>query len=260
MKLKNLTLYALALMGLMACSDGKDAIENGTELGYLTFSLNQTDDVDNITTRADKISISNAAGTGYTTPADGDFTITITNDDDYSWTGTVAEWDSTTALKAGNYTVNATYNNGGVGFNSPIFKGSTTFAITGGQTTPVTVPVTLNNAIVRLQYNEMFKNYYSFDKFTVTSIGTAVEFIPTETRGAFVEATTFTIEGTLTSQAQSKDGSPVTRTFSKSYTAKKAQCYTISFTASNIGGNSIKIQFGDEPADTIDFGDIDLNE
>lgn len=260
MKIKNLTLYALALMGLMACSDGHKAIEEGTESGYLSFSMAQTEYVDNITTRATQISIKEAAGSDYTAPADGDFSITVTNDDDFSWSGKVSEWDATTALEVGNYTVTATYNNGAVGFNAPVFKGSCSFAVTGGQTTIVSVPVTLQNAIVRLKYNDMFENYYSFEKFTVTSIGTAIDFVPAESRGAFIEATSFTIEGTLTSQAQAADGTPVSRTFSKTYTAKKTQCYTITFNASNVGGNSITIQFGDEPADTIDFGDIDINE
>ena len=62
MKLRSLTLCALALVGLMACNDSDNATDKGVESGYLTFSVATTDNVDNITTRADKILISSAAG------------------------------------------------------------------------------------------------------------------------------------------------------------------------------------------------------
>ena len=113
------------------------------------------------------------------------------------------------------------------------------------------------NAIVRMEFTNMFKNYYSFEKITVTSQGTAVDFAADETRGAFIQATTFKVEGTLTSQAQ---GSSTTKTFSKEYTAKPTQCYSLKFDASNIGGTSFDITFGDEPTETIDWGNIDINE
>lgn len=258
MKLRSLTLCALALVGLMACNDSDNAAGNGAESGYLTFSVATTDDVDNITTRADKISISSAAGSGYTAPSDADFTITITNEDDETvYTGTVGGWDVATKLEEGAYSVSAVYNNGAVGFNCPVFEGKASFNIKGGETTPVAIPVKLANAIVRMEFTEMFKNYYQFEKITVTSQGTAVDFASTESRGAFIQATTFKVEGTLTSQAQ---GSSTTRTFSKEYTAKQTQCYSIKFDASNIGGNSFDITFGDEPSETINLGDIDINE
>ena len=257
MKLRSLTLCALAMISLMACNDSDNAADKGAESGFLTFSVATADDVENIT-RADKITISSAAGSGYTAPADNDFTIEINDEDGkYSWTGTVAEWVPTTALKEGNYTVTAEFNNGAVGFNSPVFEGKADFIIKGGETTPVEIPVKLMNAIVRMTFTDMFKNYYSFEKITVTSQATPVEFTADETRGAFIEATTFKVEGTLTSQAQ---GAAATRTFSKEYQAKPIQCYSIKFDASNIGGNAFDITFGDEPTETINFGDIDVNE
>ena len=258
MKLRSLTLCALALVGLMACNDSDNAADKGAESGYLTFSVATTDDVDNITTRADKILISTAAGSGYTAPADADFTITITNEDEEQiYSGTVGAWDAATKLEEGAYSVSAVYNNGAVGFNCPVFEGKADFIIKGGETTPVKIPVKLMNAIVRMEFSEMFKNYYSFEKITVTSQGTAVDFAADETRGAFIQATTFKVEGTLTSQAQ---GTSTTKTFSKEYTAKPTQCYRLMFDASNIGGNSFNITFGDEPTETIDWGDIDINE
>ena len=258
MKLRSLTLCALALVGLMACNDSDNAADKGVESGYLTFSVATTDNVDNITTRADKILISSAAGSGYTAPADADFTITITNEDEEQiYSGTVGAWDTATKLEEGAYSVSAVYNNGAVGFNCPVIEGKADFIIKGGETTPVQIPVKLANAIVRMEFSAMFKNYYSFEKITVTSQATSVDFTADEARGAFIQATTFKVEGTLTSQAQ---GTSKTKTFSKEYTAKQTQCYSITFNASNIGGNSFDITFGDEPSETITFDDIDVND
>lgn len=259
MKLRSLTLCALALVGLMACNDSDNAADKGAESGYLTFSVATTDNVDNITTRADKILISSAAGSGYTAPAAADFTITITNEDEEQiYSGTVGDWDEAKKLEEGAYSVSAVYNNNGaVGFNCPVFEGKADFIIKGGEITPVQIPVKLMNAIVRMEFTNMFKNYYSFEKITVTSQGTAVDFAADETRGAFIQATTFKVEGTLTSQAQ---GTSTNKTFSKEYTAKPTQCYSLKFDASNIGGNSFDITFGDEPSETITFDDIDINE
>ena len=258
MKLTKLTVCALALAGLVACSNS-DTASDAAQKGYLSFAVSAADVVENVT-RA-QITLGEAAG-DYTAPADGDFTIEIIDEnDEQAWSGKLSEWTATTPLTAGSYKVKATYDNGRVGFNSPVFSGSANVAILGGETANVEVPVTLQNAIVRLKYTDMFKNYYSFEKFTITSLNTAVDFTANETRGSFIETTTFKIEGTLTSQAQDKNGGNTTKTFSKEYVAAAAKCYTITFDASNIGGvNGIQIQFGDEPAETIDLGDIELNE
>lgn len=253
-----MTLCAMALFGVVACSEG-DTAGDATQKGYLSFALSAADHVENVT-RA-QITLGEAAGE-YTAPADGDFSIEIIDEnDEQAWSGKLSEWSDATPLTAGSYTVKATYDEGRVGFNSPVFSGSATVAVIGGETSEVELPVTLQNAIVRLKYTEMFKNYYSFEKFTITSLDTAVDFTADETRGAFVETTTFKIEGTLTSQAQDADGGKPAKTFSKEYVASAAKCYTITFDASNIGGvNGIQIQFGDEPAEIIDLGDIELNQ
>lgn len=251
MKQTKLILYALALMGFVACSSDDNA--DVAQMGYLSFSVSATDVVEDVT----RATIGEVAG-GYTAPADGDFSIEIINEDDEKvWTGKVSEWSSETPLGAGNYTVKASYENGRVGFNNPVFEGSASIVINGGETTAAEIPVTLKNAIVRVKFTDMFKSYYSFDKFTITSLNIPIEFTANETRGAFIEATTFSINATLTSQAQDSD----TKVFNKTYSASEAKCYTITFDASNIGGaGSIQITFGDEPTETIELGDIELNE
>lgn len=258
MKLTKLTMCALALLGLVACSES-DSNNEATQKGYISFVLSTTDLVENVT-RA-QITIGEAIG-DFNAPADGDFKIEIIDDENETvWSGKLSEWSSTTPLTAGNYTVKASYDEGRVGFNSPVFSGSAPVAVTGGETAKVEIPVTLQNAIVRLQYTDTFKNYYSFEKFTVTSLGTAIDFTANETRGAFIEASSFTIQGELTSQAQDANGGSPTKTFSKEYKASAAKCYTITFDASNIGGvNGIQITFGDQPTETVELGDTELNE
>lgn len=244
--------FALALMGFMACNDGDSPEKKVGGSGYLSLEIAQAESVENVT-RA-QITIGEAAN-DYTTPAAKDFTINITNEEEgYAWSGTIGEWDATTALAEGSYSVSASYDNGSVGFNKPRFAGSTTFTIIGGETKVVSIPVKLKNALVRLSFSEMFKNYYSFEKFVVSSNGSNIDFTADQSNAAFIETGEFTITTTLTSQA----GVETTKTFT--YTAKEAQCYTIAFDASNIGGNSFTITFGDEPTETVDFGDIDINE
>jgi hypothetical protein len=179
---------------------------------------------------------------------------------------------------AGSYVVKATYStatsgteSNKVGFNKPVFESENVeFTVVGATTTTVNIPVTLKNAIVRLDFTEMFNAYYSYEKFTITSAGTTIDLAKGDERGVFVDAANFTIAATLTSQAQTPeidaDGNETGEfsnkeiSFSKTYTAKAENCYTIKFDASNIGGvGGITITFGDQPSETIDKGDIDLN-
>lgn len=251
MKFTKLLLSAALLMGFAACNNDGDESAQVAE-GYLTFEVSASQDVENIT-RA-QITIDEATG-GYTVPAAEDFTITILNEEGYqAWTGKIGEWDATTPLKAGVYTVKASYDNGRTGFDKPVFAGQTEFTIVGAQETAVVIPVTLQNAIIRFTYSDMFLKYYSFDEISVVSGANEVEFTKEMTNGAFIDATTFSVATTFTSQA----GTSVP--FSKEYSAKAATCYTVAFDASNIGGvGTITITLNDEVT-TIDMGEIELNE
>jgi hypothetical protein len=252
MKFTKLILSAALLFGFAACSnDGDDNAQ--VDKGYLTFEVSAVEDVENIT-RA-QITIDEATG-GYTVPAAADFTITILDEDGYqAWKGKIGEWDSAaTPLKVGTYTVKAEYDNGRSGFDKPVFAGQTTFTIVGAQETAVKIPVTLQNAIVRFTYSDMFLKYYSFNKVNVTSGSTSIEFTKDVNKGAFIDATTFNVATTFTSQS----GKSVD--FSKEYSAKAATCYTVAFDASNIGGvGTITITLNDEVTE-VDMGEIELNE
>ena len=283
MKFYKTMLCALALSGVVACSDDSFYGGQTTGVGYLSFEMATPDSVENVT-RAE-VNIGTVAGAGYSAPADGDFNIVInewdsTNDEigEEKYNGSLSGWSNTTPLMAGSYVVKATYSvaitgneSNKVGFNKPVFESEGVhFTVVGATTTTVNIPVTLKNAIVRLDFTEMFNAYYSYEKFTITSAGTTIDLAKGDTRGVFVDAANFTIAATLTSQAQAPetdaDGNETGEfsnkeiSFSKTYTAKAGNCYTIKFDAANVGGiGEITITFGDQPSETIDKGDIDLN-
>lgn len=267
--LKRTILFALALVGLMGCNDDMATDGLPSQEGYLTFSVATTDDVEMVTTRSagSKTPIATAAGEGYIAPMVSDFSIEVRTDKDEDgkadtgddakqliYSGKLSGWNVATKLKQGYYVVTASYGSNAIGFNSPVFKGAPVqFTIVGGETTAVKIDAELGNAIVRIEFTDMFKKYYSFDKLTLTQTGSTIDFSPTETRGAFVEATEFKLEGTFTAQSGAE------KSFSKEYQARMTTCHRIKFDASNIGGNKIDIKFDDKPSETIEF-DTELNE
>lgn len=267
--LKRTILFALALVGLMGCNvdSTTDGLSNGE--GYLTFSVATTDDVDIITTRAggeSQTSIIGAAGHGYIAPMASNFQIEVRTDNDAKqliYSGKVSEWNVATKLKMGNYVVTASCGVKALGFNCPVFRGGPVpFTIVGGETTAVKIPVVLQNAIVRVEFTDWFKKYYSIEKLTLTQgegeNKETIEFLSSDfdaatARGVFVEATAFTLSGTFKSQSGAE------KTFSKKYQAKMTTCHRINFDAKNIGGSKIEIEFDDTPSGEIQF-DAELNE
>ena len=189
-------------------------------------------------------------------PAAGDFTITILDDSSVQvWSGKISEWDSSTPFPAGNYTVNASYGDiEDEGFDKPYFAGTQTFAVKGGETSSVSVPVALGNTIIRISCSEYFKKYYSDYTFKLTR-GTAeiATFVKDETKGAFIDGYKIKVEGTLTGELK-------TYSFEKEYTGlDEVTAYTLNFDAPNVGGSTITISFNDT-VETVELGDYELND
>lgn len=194
----------------------------------------------------------------YTTlPDAGDFTIVIANGNgDEVYNGRLDGYNTSTALKSGNYSVKATYGNvSDEGFGKPCLSGEKTFSVTGGSTVSVAIPVSLANSIVKVECTDRFKSYYTDYSFTVkTGAGTEISFPKGEARAAFVDAYTISVSGTLTNQGGK------TQNFSKDYKALATKtCYTIKFDVSNVGGNSITVSF-DDTVEDVGLVDIDLND
>lgn len=195
--------------------------------------------------------------TQYTTlPDSQDFIITITDASSTSvWSGKIADWDSTTLLKAGQYTVSASF--GSVeneGFGKPCFAGSADFVIVDEQTTEVKIEANLANTVVLVNCTDNFKNYYDNYSFKLTRDGSEIaSFAKDDTRAAFVDGYKVTFSGSIISGSK-------TLTFSKDYSnLKAATAYTMLVDAANVGNSTITVTFNDT-VETIELGDIELND
>lgn len=193
-----------------------------------------------------------------TLPGAEDFTLSITDSERQILRDIdIDEVTGDYILDAGSYIATAQYGDVATeGFDKPCFSGSAMFTIEGGSTKIIELPVELANTIVKVSCTDMFKNYYPDYSFRITTAaGTVIDFPKGESRGAFIDAYKFTIEGTLTNQGESQ------KTFSKSYDTgiNPATCYTVTFDASNVGDATITINFNDS-TETVDLGDIELND
>ena len=233
----------LALIAAVSCT--KSQTEGN---GRVAFAVSSNDVVADMT----KSNVSD-----YTAlPAAGDFTITILDESSSQfWSGKISEWDSSTPLPAGNYTVNASYGDiEDEGFDKPYFTGTQTFAVKGGESSSVSVPVALGNTIIKISCSEYFKKYYSDYTFKLTR-GTVeiATFVKDETKGAFIDGYKIKVEGTLTGELK-------TYSFEKEYSSlDEATAYTLNFDAPNVGGSTITISFNDT-VETVELGDYELND
>lgn len=233
----------LALITAFSCT--KSQTEGN---GRVAFAVSSNDVVADMT----KSNVSD-----YTAlPAAGDFTITVLDESSSQfWSGKISEWDSSTPLPAGNYTVNASYGDiEDEGFDKPYFTGTQTFAVKGGETSSVSVPVALGNTIIKVSCSEYFKKYYSDYTFKLTRGAAEIAtFVKDEAKGAFIDGYKIKVEGTLTGELK-------TYSFEKEYSGlDEATAYTLNFDAPNVGGSKITISFNDT-VETVELGDYELND
>lgn len=236
----------IALLPVFASCNGKEGSDSH---GRVAFIVNSQSTVADFT---------RSQVSDYTTlPSGDDFTLTITDNKEKTiYEGLVKDFPADMEFAIGNYTATASY--GSVteeGFDRPCFRGSQSFAVTGTGTKEVTINVSLANAIVRIEYSDIFRKYYTDYSFTLkTGNGSTIPYPKSETRAVFVDAYTLTVEGVLTNQAGKES------TFSKTYSTPLAEatCHTIRFDASNIGSTTITITL-DNTTEEVDLGEIELN-
>lgn len=247
MKLIKASILLLALGAAAGC---KKTEAPAADTGSITFAVAAQQEVADVT-RSKVSDITDL-------PAAADFTLTITDAQKKTvWSGTIAQMTEPYTIAAGEYTATAQYGSvSDEGFDKPCFTGSMPFTINGGDSKQITIPVSLANAIVKVSCTEMFRNYFSDYSFKITTAaGTQIDFPKSETRGAFIDAYKFTIDGTLKNQGGTA------QSFNKTYDTgiNPATCYTVTFDASSVGGTSITVTFNDT-TETIDLGDIELND
>ncbi|MCF0176201.1 MAG: DUF4493 domain-containing protein [Bacteroidales bacterium] len=234
-----------ALAFLASCSDMED---NGA--GRILFIVSSESEVAEVT--------KSSVGDYTQLPDGGDFTIVVKDSKGkIVYEGLVSNYPADKELVVGNYNVTASY--GSVtdeGFGKPCFTGSQSFTVTGGSTNEVSIRVSLANSLVRVVCTDAFRNYYTSYSFTLkTGNGSSISFAQGETRAAFVDAYTISVEGELVNQGGKA------QTFSRSYTSSldPATCYTLKFDAGNIGSGTIRISF-DNNVDDVNPGWMELND
>lgn len=278
MKLKKLPIWALALAILAgnSCSIDDYNYAKDDAYGTLSFAL-ATDNLLNegeISRAGKQITISEALGganafdaSTFLTTNGGNFSIVVEDaDEETIYSDPISGWSSDKSLAFGNYTVTATYDQQQVGFygegGQPAFESEeVSFAIANADiTTEVEIPVVLSNSIMRVQYSDMFKKYYSNCVTTVTQGDSSVTFNYDETRGAFFETSSATIEYELTpAQAQGDNAEAITKSISHTFVAQT--CHTLQFDVTNVGGvNKLTITLDDTTIQEVEIDDIDLND
>lgn len=189
-------------------------------------------------------------------PATGDFVISIRDEESYIvFDGKLSEWDSTTQLTEGYYSVEACFGELETeGFDKPYFHGRHDFMVNGGKTEEVSIPVSLGNTIIKVECTENFRKYYNDYSFTLMRDGNPIAVIgKEETRAVFVDGYRFSINATISYESNSYE-------IIREYTdLDAATAYVIRFDVTNVGGGSITITFHDE-VETVDLGDYELND
>lgn len=214
----------LAVLALISCQKTEG-------YGRLEFSLKEGEIAD-VTTKG--------SVTDYVAlPSEGSFTLTIKSGTNTVWTGLLSAYDPTTAFKSGAYTAEVSYGNPeNEGYGKPYFFGTTGFSIIGGQTTPVTIPVSLGNTIVKIGTSAAFDEYYTARSFTVTT-GAGTE-IKNVSAPVFMDAYKFTLTGSLTTQ-----GGEIKNITPQTWNVDAATCYTVMLDVTNTGRTTVSISFDD---------------
>jgi hypothetical protein len=234
----------LVLLGALSCT--KTRI---TSDGTLTFTLSPAYDLVEVT----KSNVSDYV----TLPQASEFALVIKDEaGKETWSGLLSEWDPTTQLLAGDYVVEASY--GALeeeGFDKPYFFGTAEFTIKGGESTEVPVEVALANTIVKINCNDMFKNYFVDYSFEIKRGNALIATISKdETRGVFVDGFKLNISGVFTNEGG------VETKFDKEYTnLDAATAYTMQLDLMGVGGQSVTISFNDD-TETVTLDDVELND
>ena len=244
--MKHLQALIGALILLVAVSCTKNQVEG---YGSVSFALDNN---------AEIVEQTRSNVSDYTTlPSVENFTITIKDASNAPvWSGLISEWGSSPIqLRAGNYTVEATYGSlEEEGFDKPYFCGNASFAVTGGQTINVPITVSLGNTIIKVSYSDNFKAYFSDYTFKLTRDNSDIAvFAKDETRGAFIDGYKITVEGEMTGELK-------TFSYSQEYSnLEVATAYTLAFDVDNVGSATLTVTFNDE-VETVELGDIELND
>ena len=268
MKMKKLLLIALAA-ATFACSKSDDettviSCPEGT--GIVSFGVTPSLVVEG--TRA-QVNLP----TGTTIPAGDDFALAISSTDATtgyngdSWTS-VASFNENykkTYFKAGVYDAVVTWGNPSEeGENKPYFKDELQYNVVARQLTTITLQPKLANSIVKVEFTDTFKKYFENGaEFTITSGNDNTWDVDyTTTPYIFVESgKSVTISGQATKQRPSATVDPTVVVFDDVVkTMAACTMYTYKYDVSTAGNVSVEVTITNEPTETIEIGQEELNE
>lgn len=234
----------LILVAAVSC-----AKEQPDDSGQVTFEISSNQEME-VITKDSNVS-------DYTTlPSVQDFILTIFDATSAQvWTGKVSEWDPTTPLVEGDYTVTASAGSlEDEGFDKPYFFGTQAFTVVGEETKLVSISVYLANTAVKVECSQNIRNYYKDYSFKLTRQGvTLATFAKDDIRAAFVEGYRITLEGTLVTETK-------TQTFTQEYQMlDEKTLYTMYIDVPNVGAASVEITFNNT-VETVELGDYELND
>lgn len=235
----------LVLLGALSCTKTRLSLEGSA----ITFAVSPSYDL---------IEVTKGNLSDYTVlPQASDFDLVITDDSGAGfWSGKLSDWDPATKIPAGDYIATATYGDLDIeGFDKPYFEGKAEFSVKGAETSDVSIPVSLANTIIKIECNDMFKNYYTEYEFKLFRGSTDIAvFDKGEVRGAFVDGYKVSISGLF------KTATGVEKTFEHEYTnLDAATAYTMQFELANAGGSSVTIRFNND-VETVTLEDVELND
>jgi len=239
--MKKTTLILIAARAILVSSCSKPDKESGS----ISFSLEEGAVVEVLT----KGNVSDYA----TLPSAANFSLTVKNSLGATiYDGLLGDWNSDVALAAGNYSAAVKYGDPSEeGPGRPCFEGSANFGVLGGQTTNVSIPVTLGNCIVKIECTDAFKNYFPQQSFAISTPESASGF--TYTGKAIFVAYQWTVSGSLKTQTGADYDLP-----ERTFKGNAATCYTVKYDLSNVGGVTITISFDDD-VETVNLDEIELN-
>lgn len=260
MNLKKRVVLIYSLLSLILVSCAKEDAAKNDGMGTFTMNLNATGEVIGLNEK----SRAEEAGEGETLilPDVNDFSVSIS-----SLGEQICGWSSykdmseeeLPELRVGTYQVKAWYGDvSKEGFELPCFEGNQEFSIKKNETTPVEVTCYLSNALVKVNYTDEFKNYFSdYSAVIATSLGNEVEFAKTETRAAYFSP------GELTAKVKVKKSGQSTEAVyqAKVFTAESRHIYTLTLDV-DAGSATMTVSFSEDVAGEevrFDVSDAALN-
>lgn len=245
-------MYGVTMLLLVSCAN-EDSREAS---GYGSINVRISADYEVVpATRSTSESTSTTEN-----PDVSEFTLKLVSSDgsfSRAW-NSLADFDPTTKIPIGSYTMSAFYGNlNDEGFSKPYYLGESDVTVRDRENSPVEILCTLANVKVTVEYSEAFKNYFADYATTIHSEGgNYIKFERNETRAAYVKP------GKITIQTYLKKQNGIESTFEPAAitnaTARQHYRIKLDIADNSAGEAQLNISF-DESTETVPIA-IDISD